>query len=602
MNTITRIVDELHAELKGVDDGALADYIPELARVDPNLFGIALTTPDGYSHLVGDHDVPFTIQSVSKAFVYGLVIDELGPEEADARVDLEPSGDAFNEISLDPITSKPMNAMINAGAIAVTGLCPGDGIDDRFGWLRRGLSAFANRDLGFDESVYRSESDTGHRNRAIAYLLRNGGVLGNKVDEDLDLYFRQCSLLVTAADLAVMGATLAHGGINPVSNERVISEDSVERVLSVMCSSGMYNASGTWIAQVGLPAKSGVGGGMVAVLPGELGLAAFSPRLDEQGNSVRGLRTCQALSRRFNLHLFNSPPLANHFIRRSYKLSDSGSTRSWASIDQDYLEQAGSTVSIIELQGDIVFATIERLARAVTEQSLVQMTILDCARIGLVDPSACRLLGQMTADLAGRGMQVIVVDPNGRFHDTRVELGEHCQVVEELDIALEGAELALLGAADLGHARGAFDPIECDLFAGFSEHDFAIIEPFLEPAEHDTGTTLCRIGDPSDEIFVLTSGSIDVRSGPIRGGVRQVRLAALSAGSCAGELGIIDGSPRSADLVAAEPITCLVLDKAGFEKIASEHPAQHALLLKNIMTINLSRLRRSGSTFAHRRD
>ena len=178
MNTITRIITELHEKLVPLDDGVVADYIPELALADPEHFGIALTTPDGHSHLAGDTDVPFTIQSVSKAFVYGLVLDAVGADATDSRVDLEPSGDAFNEISLDPVTSKPMNAMINAGAIAVTGLVPGDGIDQRFAWLRDRMSAFAGRALDFDDAVYRSERDTGHRNRAIAHMLRSGGIVG----------------------------------------------------------------------------------------------------------------------------------------------------------------------------------------------------------------------------------------------------------------------------------------------------------------------------------------------------------------------------------------------------------------------------------------
>ncbi|MEM1333681.1 MAG: glutaminase, partial [Actinomycetota bacterium] len=177
-NTFTRLLGEVHSELVDLRDGELAGYIPELARVEPDRFSIALTTPDGHRHLVGDVDTAFTIQSVSKAFVYGVVLDELGAEATEERVDLEPSGDAFNEISLDPITSKPRNAMINAGAIAVTGLVPGDDVDRRFEWLRARLGAFAGRPLELDEAVYESERATGHRNRAIGHLLLSGGVVG----------------------------------------------------------------------------------------------------------------------------------------------------------------------------------------------------------------------------------------------------------------------------------------------------------------------------------------------------------------------------------------------------------------------------------------
>ena len=184
MNTITRILAEVHEKLRSCDAGTVADYIPELSAVDPELFGISLTTPDGHTHAVGDSEASFTIQSVSKAFVYGLVLDTVGAEATERRVDLEPSGDAFNEISLDPVSSKPMNAMINAGAIAVTGLIPGVGVEERFAWLCDRMSAFAGRPLEFDQRVYRSERDTGHRNRAMNLdrLRRSGSTFADRRD------------------------------------------------------------------------------------------------------------------------------------------------------------------------------------------------------------------------------------------------------------------------------------------------------------------------------------------------------------------------------------------------------------------------------------
>ncbi|MEM7339037.1 MAG: glutaminase A [Actinomycetota bacterium] len=599
MNTITRILGELHAELADDRRGAPADYIPELSHVDPDLFGIALTTPDGHCHRVGDAEAPFTIQSVSKAFVYGLVLDANGPEETERRVDLEPSGDAFNEISLDPVTSKPRNAMINAGAIAITGLVPGDSPEQRFEWLRLGLSAFAGRELTLDAEVYRSETETGHRNRAIAHLLRGGGILGDRVDEDLDLYFRQCSLQITAEDLAAMGATLANGGTQPITGDAVISEDSVERVLSVMCSSGMYNASGTWIARVGVPAKSGVGGGVVAVLPGELALATYSPRLDELGNSVRGLRACEELSRRFNLHLFNSPTLADHFVRRAYRLHESGSTRVWSAADRDYLSRAGANVAVLEIQGDIIFATVERLSRTIGDQAYAQIVILDCSRVGLVDPHALMVLNGLAQDLASGDTQLVVVDPNERI-DRTTGLDEVASVVNELDLALEGAELTLLRSAGFGDRAETIELADCDLCAGLDPDQVHVLADHMDSQTFAVDDALCRVGDLPDALYVIHEGSVDVRvPGP---GRLSGRIAALSPGACVGDVGLIDGQPRSADVVATEPTRCGVLSAKNLAAIGESHPKIYADVLRNIMLTNLDRLRRSGTTFAERRD
>lgn len=601
MNTITRIITELHDKLVPLDDGVVADYIPELALVDPDRFGIALTTADGHTHLAGDTDFEFTIQSVSKAFVYGLVLDAVGVQGTETRVDLEPSGDAFNEISLDPVTSKPMNAMINAGAIAVTGLVPGEGLEARFGWLRQRMSAFAGRPLDFDEAVYRSERDTGHRNRAIAHMLRSGGIVGERVEEDLDLYFRQCSLLVDTSDLALMGATLAYGGINPISGERVLSEPSVERVLSVMASSGMYNWSGSWITQVGLPAKSGVGGGIVAVLPGQLSIAVYSPRLDAQGNSVRGIEAFRELSKAFNLHVYNTPTLAAQVIRRSYRLSESGSTRRWPAPDRDYLQRAGSSVAVIEVQGDLFFAAIERLSRAIDDQAYAQLFVVDCSRIGLVDPRCPEMLADLAHDLDRHDKQLILVDPNRRFDWDRFTPDLPVQFVEELDVALEGAEFALLRAAGLAQDAGDRSLSECDLFADISHDGIAIVGALMEQRTFETDDVLCRAGDAGDSLFVLTAGTLDVMAPALRGRA-PARIASVSPGACLGEVAVVDGEPRSADVVAGEPSRCHVLTREALRCLEEDHPALHGAILRNILLMNLQRIRRGGGSFADRSD
>lgn len=287
--------------------GALADYIPELAMVEPDGFGASLVSVHGGVHSAGDASREFTIQSVSKPFVYALAVSELGMEEVARFVGFEPSGEPFNAISLDAITGRPANPLINAGAIVTAALIPGETVADRFELVRSFMSACAGRDLTVDEDVYASESATGDRNRALAHLARASGVLGQPVDEATEVYFRQCSVRVHAEDIAVMAATLANGGVNPVTDDRVVAESVATVTLSIMATCGMYDRSGEWMARVGLPSKSGVGGGIVAVQPAQFGIGVYSPRLDSVGNSVRGSRVLESLSHDFDLHVFDHP-------------------------------------------------------------------------------------------------------------------------------------------------------------------------------------------------------------------------------------------------------------------------------------------------------
>lgn len=303
MDPITAL---LHDVLEGVrpdDSGAPAGYIPELATADPDLLALAAVGPHGRVRAVGDVTHEFTIQSISKPFVLALALADRGREAVLRKVGAEPSGEPFNAISLEPGTGRPANPMVNAGAIATSALIAGEGVDDRTARIVEGLSAFAGRSLWVDEQVYSSQSGTGDRNRALAHLLRSHGIIDGSVDIAVETYFRQCSLLITVRDLAVMAATLAFGGVNPVTGDRVVAEHVSRDVLSIMTSCGMYDYSGEWLLRVGLPAKSGVSGGLMAVAPSQFGVAAFSPRLDDHGNSVRGIAVIEALSTRFGMHL-----------------------------------------------------------------------------------------------------------------------------------------------------------------------------------------------------------------------------------------------------------------------------------------------------------
>lgn len=307
-SSVRSLVDEVHERYRGLREGTVADYIPALASADPDLFAVSLVEAAGPMHTAGDTGVAFAIQSISKAFVLALVLDAIGHERVHAVVGVNNTGLPFNSvIALELNSGSPMNPMVNAGAIATTALMPGRDGAEKLEAVREGLSAFAGRRLALDEGVLASESGSNHRNRGITDLLTGYERLRIPAEDALEAYTRQCSLLVTADDLAVMGATLAAGGVNPRTGRRVVSAEACRDTLAVLASCGMYERSGEWMFEIGLPAKSGVSGGIVAVAPGKGAVGVFSPPLDAAGNSVRGQRTCAFLSRALGLNLFASP-------------------------------------------------------------------------------------------------------------------------------------------------------------------------------------------------------------------------------------------------------------------------------------------------------
>ena len=300
------------------DDGKVADYIPILAKVKPELFGISVVEVDGSKHGVGDVDHPFTIQSISKAFVWALACEQLGPEKLLEVIGVNNTGLAFDSVmAIELNDGHPMNPMANAGALASTALMPGSTAEDQWQFILDGFSRFAGRELKVDTDVYESESAHNQRNQGIAHLLESYGRISSDPLEVVDIYTKQCALLVTATDLAVMGATLAHGGVNPVTGVQVVSDEVCHDTLAVLAASGLYQKSGEWLFNIGLPGKSGVTGGIMTVAPGKGGIATFSPRLDNAGNSVRGQRATAYLSRRLGLDLFASSPHNNASNHRS---------------------------------------------------------------------------------------------------------------------------------------------------------------------------------------------------------------------------------------------------------------------------------------------
>jgi glutaminase len=385
VDPITTLLEAVLDEIRPQSAGAPAGYIPELAGADPERLALAVVGPRGRVITAGDDRVEFTIQSMSKPFVLALALQSMGREAVFARVGAEPSGEPFNAISLEPGTGRPANPMVNAGAIATTALIPGRDIDDRTGRVVEMMSAFAGRSLWVDESVYRSESQTGDRNRALAHLLKSYDHIPDAVDDVVESYFRQCSVLVTVRDLAVMAATLAFGGRNPVTGDRVVDERVARDVTSIMASCGMYDFSGEWLLRVGLPAKSGVSGGVLAVAPSQFGVAAFSPRLDAHGNSVRASAIVQMLSERFGMHL----------LEPHESIAEPG-----------VLVESSPDGPIVRLSGELGFAGAERalsilkeIARSVPEGSRV---IVDATALARTHPAALTVMREEFAQLSPR--------------------------------------------------------------------------------------------------------------------------------------------------------------------------------------------------------
>ena len=312
---IQNVIDDIYHKYKDVEDGSIATYIPELGKANPNHFGICLATVDGHVFTAGDWEQEFTIQSMSKPYAFQLALEKHGPQKTLQHVGLEPSGEAFNSIELDPKTGRPFNPMVNAGAIAIASLIKQSPVQASISEFVEKLSRAAGRPLRIDHSVLASEAETGNRNRAIGYLLLNAGIIDEQVHLALDQYFAQCSVLVNCRDLALMAATMANIGNQPISGEQVFDFQFIKYVMAVMFSCGLYDYAGNWAVEVGLPAKSGVSGGIFGVVNRQLGIGVYSPRLDAQGNSVRGILACRELAGHFGLHAFDFSNVGSSFMQ-----------------------------------------------------------------------------------------------------------------------------------------------------------------------------------------------------------------------------------------------------------------------------------------------
>jgi len=590
----------LHETCATATGGEVATYIPDLAKANPDWFGICLVTATGSVYAVGDTDEPFTIQSISKPFVFGLALEDRGRSAVLEKVGTEPTGDAFNYISLEPGTGRPRNPMINAGAIATAGLVEGRKPETQLRRLLETFGLYAGRDLSIDEEVYQSESETGHRNRAIGHMLRNFDILSSDPMPVTELYFQQCSIAVTCRDLAVMAATLANRGVNPLTGKQALRGENVESVLSVMETCGMDDYAGEWLYNVGMPAKSGVSGGVIAVLPGQLGIGVFSPRLDARGNSVRGIKVCETLSRNLDLHLLNRPTIGRFTIRLKFTAADVNSKRVRTDEESQMLRKTGSRICVWQLQGNLTFSTTEIVVRDLMENFTdVDFFIIDFQQVLNLNESACHLFHGFLEKLTGQEKRMMFTHTGSvpllrRFLRIKMGAGSDAEYLafDVNDLALEWCENRLLDLHLPDRKRDhRADPATCDAFAGLSAEELAIVTPLLQHRSYKAGESVIIAGDEADEIFLLVRGNTSVLV-PLASGSLK-RLATFSPGMSFGEMAVIDRAPRSALIRADTDVECALLTLSDFDRIGREHPRIKIQLLQNFCITMSGKLRKA---------
>lgn len=585
---LLRFLDRCHADFLFETGGEVAHYIPELSKADPNHFGISLATLDGHVYEVGDTRAPFTVQSMSKPFVFALALDSLGASRVENIIGVEPSGDPFNSIRLNA-ENHPFNPMVNAGAIACSGLIHEAKGKGAFEHIRRELSRFAGRSLDVDEAVFASESATGDRNRAIGYLLRTNAVIKDNVSAVLEVYFRQCAILVTARDIAIMAATLANRGINPVTGEQVTTPYAIARTLSVMTSSGMYDFAGEWIYRVGIPAKSGVGGGILASLPARLGLGSYSPRLDKHGNSVRGIKVCEAISAHYDLHMLNRSDDARNSIIADYTIAKNPSRRNRRPHEQEILAAHHQDVRVFELTGILSFSNVDYVSRQLAAKPRPQFVVFDLRRVTAVTRAGARLIAEDFRELAHFHVTVILSGIKRASAAWKIvrEWTEGISNLRDfylLDSAIEWAEDQVVyrygGSIDF---HDTTELSEQPLLAGLSAEEMAALASLGTTKTYHRGEKIVGVGEPATSLFLLRSGVVHVTLPD------GVRLATLTAGMAFGEMALLEPR-RSADVLADASATTVEISIADFERFRDQHPRAGERIIRNLAQILAGRL------------
>ena len=482
--------------------------------------------------------------------------------------------------------------MVNAGAIAAASLVLADGARSALDRILDCHSGYAGRALTIDRVVFESERATGHRNRAIGHLMRASGALDGDPDEALDRYFAQCSISVDGRDLATIAATLANGGVNPITGTRVASEATVRAVLSVMTSCGMYDSAGEWLFSVGVPAKSGVSGGVIAVVPGQLGIGVFSPPLDPRGNSVRGVAVCRDLSRELDLHLVGRGRPRVNPVRARHSVSEIASKRLRSEPDRAILASLGTFAEVRELQGELTFLAAEVATRGFAEPlGQPRWAVLDLARVDRLEPGAALVL----ADLAGTLQMVdreLVLSGATRYRAAVADVDATLRATgqapiltfDDVDLAREWCEDRIL---ELSHVddqdAGPTALADHEMLRGIDMHGLAIRQSRLRRHCYVPGTVIVRRGEVADRLFLIMSGRLSVTIDLPNGGLR--RLSTLSDGMVFGELALIGREARTADVRADTMVECEVLGGDAFDRLMSDEPALACLLLANLLRV-----------------
>ncbi len=577
--------------------GKTADYIPELSRVNPDQFGVALASSDGYIHEIGDSLKEFTIQSISKAFAYSLALELVGEKEVNKIIGVEPSGEAFNSIRFQN-DNRPFNPMINAGAIACTALISSVEKSKAFERIQKIMSDFAGRNLNLDEKVFISENSTGDRNRAIAWLLKNNKIIKTDVEQSLLNYFKQCSLLVSAKDLAIMGATLACNGINPVTKKRVISVENALKTMSIMVSSGMYDYSGEWVYRVGFPAKSGVGGGIIAALPSQFGLGTFSPALDQQGNSVRGIEVCKKVSSHYNLHILEIEGNIKDSVFANYDLQNIRSSTERKERNIKILQKFGSRVSVYELAGSINFMAVDYIVRKLSELVEKEFIILSMRKVSQLSAGADKLLESFIQTFNSLNTKIIFSDiklnsPIWKKIYKALENIEDNQrrLFENNNDAIRWVEDFLIQKYSTDEKVSKDINLEEQfLLTGLSKSELYFLKERMIEKKLKKNVTIISKGDMSDGVYFLQSGKVDISINT------NQSLTILNAGTCFGEFSLIDPkSKRSANVTTLTECFCLYLPLKILDSIKLTNKNIMEILLKNLALLLMKRLKNSNS-------
>ncbi len=553
-------------------------YPPDVPEAAAAAFGISLVTVDGQSYEAGDTRVGFPIQSISKAMTFALALDAFGVDEVARHVDVEPTGVTFTSIELDPDSGLPLNPMVNAGAIAVAGLMPD------VETVIAGYSRFAGRALAVDEDLWELERRGNHRNRAIAHLLKGSGALGEGEPEHaLSLYLGQCTAQVDCRDLAMIAATLANGGINPATGERAAGYETVRGVLSVMTACGMYDAAGHWLFTVGMPAKSGVAGSIIAVLPGRFGLAVYSPPLDEHGNSIRGLAVCRDISDDMALHMIESGRRGPSPVRARYTLRERTSKRVRPAEAALVLSEIGDRAVAFELQGELLFSEAEFVTR---EAALIgaeaDLVVLDFGRVGSVPAPVAGLLADLHDQLAADGARLIVssLRRHPRLAGRMLDAGS--ELVAELDLALERCEALLLAEALPDFAPRHVALADHDLLAGLAAADVERLRAQMEHRRYPAGAGVLKRDDLADELLLVISGELSVL---LETEEADVRVGTLSAGMLLGEMALLTDERRSGAVRADTDVEAYALSRELLDSLRGTDPALQAAILENLVRI-----------------